>query len=589
MRFLGKPHLEGWVDPNSTAGWKPLCMLAYLCVNLPLRLHTDTELAQLLWPDLPLKRAQRRVDEAAELLNRMGRDRIIECTRFGEYGVIKPAVSVDVWIFRGGVRMRRHEDALSLYRGELLEGLNLPDAPEFMAWLGRQRKKYQRLATVCAWRAHERAKGNDEPHLAAGLAVLAYRTSSDPAPLLPRVISSLEAAGAQDQANRLLDELDADSDHAGPLERARRTPGHPATNRRGVPAVSVVGRSSIPRLGAVVLVAVLLLAAVIGVPRLAPGSEESPNGSRDLGPARESDPEAGVDGLGASPLGDSALEGETAGLPPSPESIWDLANRHMATGAFADAEALFRLLLEHPRLGEAATTRGLMAWSASRSSLFPPWTRSGGSNAAHAAAAMAGLRHGHLDRSHAPLPSLGPASGGLDWLAYIYRATYSGGDSLVALVEGAPDTVFTPSEGPLSKHQFLAWAYEAAGDSQRAFDAYRRAEAEARAALEADPGDPWAHRALALSLMGLGDSTGAHASLEVAEDSGESDREALLRYKLLEARALLTPSGSEARRLLIDSLLEARYPWPLDSLQLAMDPRWQTPPGTTTAPPDPSR
>ncbi|NNM31577.1 MAG: hypothetical protein HKO53_00840, partial [Gemmatimonadetes bacterium] len=555
MRFLGKPHMEGWADPNPAEGWKPLCLMAYLCVNLPLRLHTDTELAQLLWPDLPLRRGQRRAEEAVRALNRMLENPVIECTRFGEYRVIKAALSVDVWIFRGGVRMRRHEDALSQYRGELLEGLDLPDAPEFMAWLGRQRRKYRRLASVCAWRAHQRSANHGEVHLAAGLAVLAYRNSSDPSRLLPRVMTSLSAAGAHDEAERLLEQAQAPAVQAVRAAEAADVDVHPGRPSR------------VPRLGVLLLAAALLLAAVVGVPRLAPdfGPAEPPASTPGLVSERASHAPGRADEPQATLQTNSKDGPATAGPPPRPEAIWDLANRQMAKGAFPEAEALFRLLVDDLRFGEAAATRSLMAGSASRTGLGPPPPRSADYGPGRAARVLAGLRQGRIVESWDLLPPIGPDTSGLTWLAWIYVATYSGDQRLVELVEEAPDTVFSPAEGLLSRHQFLGWALEVAGDSVGAAQKYRQAEAEARARLATSPDDPWAQRSLALALIGLSDSAGARASIERAEESNDGSMGPFLRYKLMEARALMTPPESEARRILTDSLLEAAYPWPLDS------------------------
>ena len=78
IRFLGAPRMDGWDGARDAEGWKPLCLFAYLCVNLPLRLHTDTELAQLLWPRLPAGRGQRKVESAVKALNDLRPEPIVE-------------------------------------------------------------------------------------------------------------------------------------------------------------------------------------------------------------------------------------------------------------------------------------------------------------------------------------------------------------------------------------------------------------------------------------------------------------------------------------------------------------------------------
>ena len=573
MRFLGKPHMDGWVDPDSTEGWKPLCMMAYLCVNLPLQLHTDTELAELLWPRLPLSRGQRRVDEAAQMLNRSFEDPIIEVTRYGEYRVIQPAVSVDLWIFRGGVRMQRYDDALTLYRGELLEGIDLPDAPEFMAWLGRQRTKYNRLATLCAWRSHEKSASDDEPYLAAGLAALAHHHSPDPAPLVARVMTSLRSVGANEDATRIFNQTPNPPDEAVRLAHDSGD-GSPRKPRR-----------SYGRLRVVVFGASLLLAAVFAVPRLLPDSGAPDTTIPMSSPeSREAQPRAGSPPATRDPL----LPPSRPAPPPSPEAIWDLANRQLDHGAFDEARALFRLLLGHPRFGEAANTRSLLAWSASPSdSTLPGSAATEGESAGRAARALALLRQGRPVEAGELLPPPGPDTRGLSWLARIYVAAYTADARLGDWVEAAPDTVFAPTEGRLSKRLFLGWMLASEGDSAGARTYFEEAEREARAALAERPDDPWRHLDLARALTALRDTSRARAAL-AAGGALREDPDVLLRFKTMEARALLTAPGSESRRILTDSLLEARYPWSLDSLQLRMDPRWQPTEGSTSAPADPS-
>ncbi len=570
IRFLGKPHMEGWERPATPEGWKPFCLLAYLCLDLPVRLHTDTELARLLWPEVHRGLGQRKVDAAVTTLNRVHGATFIERTRYGEYEVVPSAVSIDVWAFRGGVRMRRREDALTLYRGDLLEGIDLPDAPQFMEWLDRQRRKYCRLASLCAWRSHQQAAEQGEAYLSAGLAVLAYKRSPDPAPMLKRVMTSLRDVGAEAEALRLLQESrDIAADATRLAAEKVRDPTR--EHRRRVPIFPAVS------------IALLFLLLVLALPRMLqtrpPPGESAATAESGSASARA------PSGLSAG--SQPQAERVTPAPPPSPETIWELANRQMAKGAFSEAGALFRVLLGHPRFGEAARTRDLLCWSATRNSGETPPPRRDAVGSARAASALRYLREGDVEAARSALPPRDAGTRGLAWLAHVYMAIHEGPEALVTTVEAAPDTVFNPTEGPLDRDLFLGWSAAAAGDPTGAQQYYRSAADRARAATADHPDDPWRHRNLALALTALGDSAAARASLARAESLAALSPDVLLDHKILEAKALMAPYGSEARRALTDSLLIASYPWPLDSLQMSSDPRWSPAAAATTAPPRP--
>ncbi|MGI9625611.1 MAG: AfsR/SARP family transcriptional regulator [Longimicrobiales bacterium] len=334
VRFLGKPDIVGigkTAPPASVEEWKRVALLAYLCLNLPLRLHTDTALAALLWPEIGSTLGCRRVEKAVRWLNSFSSETIVDATRFGEYKALQTAFSVDVWAFRGGVRMKRYEDALTLYGGLLMDGVEFTDAPDFMEWLGRQRTRYARLASLCAWRSYERALENGDRSLASGLLVLAYERSPVPKPAIARVMALLAEAGAPDEALRLF-ERDPD-----PSEEAKRlavrldpTAGPlPQPKRTGLVA-GVAG------------LAVLVAVAVLALP------------DREGEPPPAAEPSAEQRETANAP-------GPTGGAPPNSALIWELANRHMGARDYRQAETLFKLLTADPELGESATAGAFLA------------------------------------------------------------------------------------------------------------------------------------------------------------------------------------------------------------------------------------
>jgi DNA-binding SARP family transcriptional activator len=71
-------------------------------------------------------------------------------------GADEIALSAEAWwcdatAFEAAVHSGRHEDALDLYRGELLEGFFVSNAPGFERWLDEERRRVGELASRTAW------------------------------------------------------------------------------------------------------------------------------------------------------------------------------------------------------------------------------------------------------------------------------------------------------------------------------------------------------------------------------------------------------------------------------------------------------
>jgi DNA-binding SARP family transcriptional activator len=79
-------------------------------------------------------------------------------------------ISCDVVAFELAVEAGDYERALELYRGDLLEGLFVREAPEFERWLDDERTRLREMAAGAAWAlAHQ--------HIGAGRLVGAERTA----------------------------------------------------------------------------------------------------------------------------------------------------------------------------------------------------------------------------------------------------------------------------------------------------------------------------------------------------------------------------------------------------------------------------
>ncbi len=166
---------------------KTRALLAYLAVEAD-RPHARPSLAALFWPETPdqiaaknLRLTLHRLREALDGAGEGAADAILLTSR-GQIQIDATALTLDVAVFgaalaavsahgHGGPQLcpacrQRLEQAVALYRGELMAGFGLEDAPLFEEWLLVQR---ERLAHQCilalhtlaaAWEAmgdHERA------------------------------------------------------------------------------------------------------------------------------------------------------------------------------------------------------------------------------------------------------------------------------------------------------------------------------------------------------------------------------------------------------------------------------------------------
>lgn len=137
---------------------KRLALLAYLCIEGPGGFHPRDRLLALFWPERPDKAARGALNQALYALRgALAVEAIVSVGPTG-IGVSPEMVSCDATrllsvIAESAGRLtedgkRRLEDALTLYQGELLDGVYPPGADGFMEWLDRSRMRIQQEVTA---------------------------------------------------------------------------------------------------------------------------------------------------------------------------------------------------------------------------------------------------------------------------------------------------------------------------------------------------------------------------------------------------------------------------------------------------------
>lgn len=139
LALLGPPKIAVDGAPVSLDRQKAVALLAYLAISG--RRHGREALAALLWPDLPQERAYAGLRQAIWSLNSALGPGWVASDRTGVALAPGGGLDLDVAAFRAHLAAARQGDdlgplrqAAALYRGDLLDGLDLRDSAPFAEW-----------------------------------------------------------------------------------------------------------------------------------------------------------------------------------------------------------------------------------------------------------------------------------------------------------------------------------------------------------------------------------------------------------------------------------------------------------------------
>src|ERR1700682_1448711 len=153
LRTLGTLDLhsaEGRELHSLLAQPKRVALLAYLCIAQPRGFHRRDTLLGLFWPDSDQEHARTSLRKSLHILRRALGDDAILSRGDEEVAVDFQLVTCDVAAFEASVKANRLEEALELYRGDLLAGFFIDEAPEFEQWLQSERTRLRALAAKAA-------------------------------------------------------------------------------------------------------------------------------------------------------------------------------------------------------------------------------------------------------------------------------------------------------------------------------------------------------------------------------------------------------------------------------------------------------
>jgi TolB-like protein/DNA-binding SARP family transcriptional activator len=208
LRTLGALDLRGPNGQESGAVLaqpKRVALLCYLALATPRGAHRRDTLLPLFWPEHDTEHARNSLSQSVHVLRRtLGPDAVIS-RNDDAVGLDWQNLWCDAIAFEEALHAGRLGDAVELYRGELLEGFHVANAPEFERWLDAERARLaSRYVKAVETLAAERETAGDFSGAATWWRRLAAR---DP-------YSSRAALG-------LMRSLAAAGDPAGAVQHAR--------------------------------------------------------------------------------------------------------------------------------------------------------------------------------------------------------------------------------------------------------------------------------------------------------------------------------------------------------------------------------
>lgn len=172
FKILGPVELRGksgTLEHSFLAGSKRLALLSYLVLKRPHGFQRRDRILPLMWPEKNQKSARNSLSNMLYHVRKtLGKDIII--TRgTEELSINYSLIRCDVLDFVTFLDEGKAEQAAEIYRGELLEGLHVPDASaDFDRWLERERSRFQEYYAQTLESLADKAEKAGELKKAAG-------------------------------------------------------------------------------------------------------------------------------------------------------------------------------------------------------------------------------------------------------------------------------------------------------------------------------------------------------------------------------------------------------------------------------------
>jgi len=209
LRTLGTVDLRDLSDGRQIssilAGSSRVALLTYLAVSTPRGSHRRDKLIAVFWPETTEERARNALSQAVFVLRRGLGNAVVVTSGDDEVGLDSEKMRCDAAAFEQLLDEGRKDEALELYRGDLLEGFYVPEYPAFERWLEGERRRLRKRARDAALSlADDEEASENTVEAVHWLRRAAIWAPYDEA-LLQRLVTLLHAAGDRSGAIREYD------------------------------------------------------------------------------------------------------------------------------------------------------------------------------------------------------------------------------------------------------------------------------------------------------------------------------------------------------------------------------------------------
>lgn len=188
---------------------KRLGLLAYLAIATPRRYHRRDALLAMFWPELDQSHARAALRRAIYFLRQALGDGVIVGRGDEELAIAETGFICDVADFERALTAGHAATAIELYRGDLLEGFYVSQAPDFERWLDLERSRLRdRAASAVKTLADEAEREGNIPEAARWSQRMALLSPFDEV-VFRQVAGLLERSGDRAGAIRAFEEFAA--------------------------------------------------------------------------------------------------------------------------------------------------------------------------------------------------------------------------------------------------------------------------------------------------------------------------------------------------------------------------------------------
>lgn len=144
IKILGPAEIrdaDGNLEHSFLAGPKRLALLSFLILNRPRGMQRRDRVLPLFWPEKGQKSARNALSNLLYHIRKALGDDIIVTRGTEELGVERSKIFCDALEFEKRIEKGELEQAVEVYRSELLDGLHVPNAsPGFDQWIEQERE-----------------------------------------------------------------------------------------------------------------------------------------------------------------------------------------------------------------------------------------------------------------------------------------------------------------------------------------------------------------------------------------------------------------------------------------------------------------